>query len=255
MTAPARPAATVIVLREGDQGPEVLLLRRTHSASFFPNAWVFPGGRVEPEDAALPTTGGEGLPDPSWRPSAVAALRECFEESGVWLGEGAPTAALRAQLNARAAKLTDAPDLVADLDRLRPWAWWITPEEEQKRFDTRFFVAIVSRAAVAEADAAETTDHRWLRPAEALRADGVFLAPPTFRTLEELAALPGLPSVWAAAATRPLPPIQPRLIREGEQTTILLPGDPEWPSARPVHGPTRIVWRGSGWRSEAAPSA
>lgn len=253
MTPPARPAATVIVLRDGVLGAEVLLLRRTHTASFFPNAWVFPGGRVEPEDAALPTTGGDGLPDPSWRPSAVAALRECFEESGVWLGQGAPSAALRAGLNARTAKLTDEPGLVADLDRLRPWSWWITPEEEQKRFDTRFFVALVPRAAVAEADAGETTDHRWLRPAEALRADGVFLAPPTFRTLEELAELTSSASIWAAAATRPLPPIQPRLVREGEQTTVLLPGDPDWPSPQPTPGPSRIVWRGSGWRSEAAP--
>jgi 8-oxo-dGTP pyrophosphatase MutT (NUDIX family) len=253
MTAPVapRPAATVIVLRAQASGAaEVLLLRRAQSASFFPHAWVFPGGRVEDEDALLPVIGGGRLAAPPWRAPAVAALRECFEESGVWLGAGAPGPALRARLNARQGSLLEGDGLVADLDRLRPWAWWITPPEEPKRFDTRFFVAVVSSDAVAAADAAETVDHRWLRPAEALADRGVGLAPPTFRTLEELAALDTVAAIWAAAADRPTPPIQPRLDRGEDGVIITLPGHPSLPAAEPAPGPKRICWRIDRWVSE-----
>lgn len=256
--AEARPAATVIVLRPGADGPEVLLLQRSQRSGFFPHAWVFPGGRVDAADHAAPTRGAvAGLPEGA-AAFAVAAVRECFEEAGVWLGDGVPPAGLRDRLNARTATLADAPGLVADLDRLEQWAWWITPEVEPKRYDTRFFVTAVTPEEVAHAapDARETVDARWLRPADALAAADVFLAPPTFRTLEELAALADqaggdLGAMQAAAATRPVGPIQPKLERDAAgAVSIILPGDPTHPSEAPAPGPKRIVWRGTGWRSE-----
>lgn len=254
----ARPAATVIVLRPGAQGPEVLLLQRSQRSGFFPHAWVFPGGRVDAADHAAPTRGAvDGLPTGA-EAFAVAAVRECFEEAGVWLGDGEPPDGLRDRLNARDATLADAPVLVADLDRLEQWAWWITPEVEPKRYDTRFFVTAVTQEEVAHAapDARETVDARWLRPVDALAAGDVFLAPPTFRTLEELAALAeqsggDLVEMQAAAAERPVMPIEPKLEKDaGGVITIILPGDPTHPSDAPAPGPKRIVWRGTGWRSE-----
>jgi 8-oxo-dGTP pyrophosphatase MutT (NUDIX family) len=256
--AEARPAATVIVLRPGPQGPEVLLLQRSQRSGFFPHAWVFPGGRVDAADHAAPTRGAvDGLP-PEAAAFAVAAVRECFEEAGVWLGDGEPQEGLRDRLNARDATLADAPALVADLDRLEQWAWWITPEAEPKRYNTRFFVTAVTRAEVAHAapDARETVDARWLRPVDALAAGDVFLAPPTFRTLEELASLAeqaggDLVEMQAAAALRSVVPIQPKLgTGDDGAMSIILPGDASHPSDTPAPGPKRIVWRGTGWRSE-----
>lgn len=253
-----RPAATVVVLRPGADGPEVLLLQRSQKSGFFPHAWVFPGGRVDAADATAPTEGRiDGLPGDA-RAFAVAAVRECFEEAGVWLGHGAPPDDLRDRLNARDATLADAPMLVADLERLEQWAWWITPEAEPKRYDTRFFVTAVTLDEVAHAahDSRETVDSRWLRPADALAAGDVFLAPPTFRTLEELAALVAetagdLVALMTRARDRAVTPIQPKLERsETGAVTIILPGDPAHPSEQPAPGPKRIVWRGQGWRSE-----
>lgn len=256
--ADARPAATVIVLRPGADGPEVLLLQRSQRSGFFPHAWVFPGGRVDVTDHTAATRGVvDGLPTDAGA-FAVAAVRECFEEAGVWLGDGTPPDGLRDRLNAREATLADAPMLVADLDRLEQWAWWITPEAEPRRYDTRFFVTVVTRDEVAHAapDSRETVDARWLRPADALAAGDVFLAPPTFRTLEELSALAAstggaLDGMMAAAARRPVAPIQPRIEKDASGAmTIILPGDPSHPSDTPAPGPKRIVWVGTGWRSE-----
>ena len=185
----ARPAATVLLLRPSADGPEVLMLRRSGRSGFFPDAWVFPGGRVEPGDAALPHTGGvDGLDEPRW---AVAALRETFEEAGIWLGAGAPDADLRDRLNQRQGSLSEAPGLVADLSRVDWVAWWVTPEAEPKRYDTRFFLVEVTRAEVAGATPChvETVQSRWIRPVDAVAAQArgeLFLAPPTLRVLEEL---------------------------------------------------------------------
>lgn len=254
----ARPAATVIVLRPGPGGPEVLLLQRSRESGFFPHAWVFPGGRVDAADHAAQTRGSvTGLPRGA-EAFAVAAVRECFEEAGVWLGDGTPPPDLRDRLNRRTATLADAPTLVADLDRLEQWAWWITPAVEPKRYDTRFFLTAVTREEVAHAapDSRETVGARWLRPLDALAAQDVFLAPPTFRTLEELAELGmrwdgALDRMQAAAAVRVVVPIQPKLEKDARGAiTIVLPGDPAHPSETPAPGPKRIAWRGARWRSE-----
>jgi 8-oxo-dGTP pyrophosphatase MutT (NUDIX family) len=247
----ARPAATVIILRDGKQGPEVLLLKRSQQAGFFPNAWVFPGGRVEEDDSRVPRA-GKLLPwDSDIDAVGVAAIRECFEESGIWLGSGTPGPELRHQLNNRTAQLSRDQGLCADLHRLRPWAWWITPAGEPKRYDTRFFLAVVTErewAGVA-ADEVETTEARWLRPLDALQTEGVALAPPTFRMLEELATFATCADIWASAPTRHLLPVQPRLVRDENLVRILLPGHPEHPQAPTYPGPREIRWAGRQWLS------
>ena len=84
----AKPAATVIVFRQGVQGPELIMVKRSRKSGFFPSAWVFPGGRVDASDNDFPHVGTvEQLEDKSF---AVAAVRECFEEAGCWLGKGNP---------------------------------------------------------------------------------------------------------------------------------------------------------------------
>jgi len=254
--AEARPAATVLLLRPSSLGPEVLLLRRASSAGFFPNTWVFPGGRVEAADASVPTCGAVPALPAAEAAFAVAALRECLEEAGVWLGHGEPPAGLREALNARSGSLADAPALVADLGRLRWWSWWITPEEEPKRFDTRFFLAILrpDEAAVASPDLSETVQSLWMRPAEAIaraHVDDMFFAPPTFYSLLELSQSP---IEALLTAPRHLQPIQPRLLRDGSlgddvPVAILLPGDPLHPAAEPAPGPRRLLLRAGRWET------
>jgi 8-oxo-dGTP pyrophosphatase MutT (NUDIX family) len=254
MMAQARPAATVVVLRESERGPEILMLKRSARSGFFPHAWVFPGGRVDDADADAARIGrATGLPEVEAH-FAIAAIRETFEEAGVWLGTGEPTEAFRAALNDRSATLASAPGLIADLDRLSMWSWWVTPEIEPKRYDTRFFVALL-RAEEAERaahDNIETVSSRWITAEDALALAAMgdfFLAPPTFRTLEELVGLKTGAEVMAAARQREVRAVMPRLDMADDGVCIVLPGDPTYPSDSPVEGPTRIEFSQGRWWS------
>ena len=251
MPTEPRPAATVVLLREGPDGAEVLLLRRSRAVGFFPNAWVFPGGRVDPHDASAPRTGSVPGLEPAAEAAAVAAVRETFEESGVWLGAGDPPAVLREAINGGTATLADADGLVADLSRLRLWARWVTPIAEPRRYDTWFFVAAVPRSAVARHDDGETVSSAWVRPSAVLAAPHDWpTAPPTWRTLEELAGVAHPDEALAAASGRDVRPICPRLERAPDDAwQLVLPGDPTYPSDAPVVGPTRISFRQGRWWS------
>ena len=252
MTTPARPAATVIILRDTEDGPEVLMLKRSGRAGFFPNAWVFPGGRVDEADGTAQTRGAAlGLHDQA-RAFGVAAIRETFEEAGVWLGDEPPSQAFRDALNNRTATLADAPSAIADLGRLAMWSWWITPENEPKRYDTRFFVALLSaeESEAAACDEQETVEHRWLSPATAVsEAEGgtFFVAPPTYLTLAEIANCASGLDVMQAALTREVHPIMPKLDISDGQWTVVLPGDPSYPAEHPVEGPTKVEFREGRW--------
>ena len=185
MSAP-RKAATVLCLRAGPGGRiEVLLVRRSHRASFMANAYVFPGGRVDEADAAA---GPE-------RASRAAAARELREEVGLSCD---------------------------DLTRLVPFAHWITPALEPKRFDTDFFVlgllADDQRPIEVTVDGTEVFDPLWLGPDEALARylDGTLnLPPPTACTLEDLGAelARAQAQTEAEAQTRTAAPILAVLLR------------------------------------------
>ena len=248
----ARPAATVLIVRDGLSGPELLMLRRSRKAGFFPNAWVYPGGRVDPSDSDVPTSGSVSGIKPEDAHFAVAALRECFEEAGVWLGEGVPSSSLRTRLNARQATLSDEPELMADLSELAWLDWWVTPEAEPKRYDTRFFVVTLkgNQNPDVSADQVETVESCWISPQQALarhRAkDDFFLAPPTYRTLQELQNFNSADAIWSYANRRTVRPIMPK-IQLGEPVRILLPGDPDNPSTEPVQGATRLTLINGAW--------
>ena len=164
----AKPAATVMVCRQTLDCIELLMLKRSRKTGFFPSAWVFPGGSVDEDDLKASSVGRVlGLERPEF---AVAAVRECFEESGVWLGLGTPQKDFRERLNARRGSLSAAPDLVADLDRLAQWSWWVTPIAEPKRYDTRFFLTCLreEESTQASPDQSETVEHMWISPKEAV---------------------------------------------------------------------------------------
>jgi 8-oxo-dGTP pyrophosphatase MutT (NUDIX family) len=245
--APPVPAATVMLLRPAAEGVEVLLLRRNTRSGFMPDMWVFPGGRVDAADHAIDPSrirGGERWSDLCDDPAraralGVAAVRETFEESGVWLGDGEPPAEVRSSLASGAVEISTLVERYAlriDLRALRPWARWITPPGEGRRFDTAFFAVALPQGAGAHAehDAAETVASGWVSPRAAL-AEGFAgrpVAPPTFCVLTELAALRSPEDVWAGE--RDLRPVQPvRAIRD-DRLSMLLPGSEGHPEpARP----------------------
>ncbi len=151
---PAIPAATVIVLRDSPSGIETLLLRRNSKLKFAGGMWVFPGGRIDPEDY-------QNGPDDQLAAAQNAAVREAFEESGQRL----------------------------DPTSLQWFAHWSPPSIAPKRFATWFFLAPASDDDVA-IDHGEIHDSSWSTPAEALRlvdAREIEVAPPTWVTLYELA--------------------------------------------------------------------
>lgn len=256
-----RQAATVLVLRDGSSGPEIFMVQRHRRSGFLPNAWVFPGGRVDDTDqltghprvlggsqvlAQMELTAADGIG------YLVAAVRETFEEAGVWLGEGTLPDAQRGPLNrgeVRFDALLDAHDARVELDRLHAWSWWITPEQEPRRYDTRFLVAHVRGADMARHDAHETVDSCWIRLTEAVERSAtgsMKMAPPTWWTLKELAEHKSVDAIVAAAHARPNRPIQP-IIKMGSGFELLLPGHPEHP-ASPIEGlPSTIRFHQGHW--------
>jgi 8-oxo-dGTP pyrophosphatase MutT (NUDIX family) len=192
--ATPRPAASVIPLRRGgrhaDRGLELLLLKRSEVASFMPGVWVFPGGAVDPED-------GDG--EASYR---ACAVRELAEEAGIEL---------------------QGPD------ELVPFSHWITPEVVPVRFDTWFYLALAPAHSAPKPDGVETTEAAWWEPRlalEAHRAGELSLVFPTIKQLESLLPYASSDEALEAARGRPVEPILPKVIGEGGERRVVLPGEP-----------------------------
>lgn len=249
--APLRPAATVIVLRPSAPHPfEVLLVRRSDKVAFMAGAHVFPGGRVDPTDDAAPAEACEGFAtlgrctDLTAADEAryrVAAIRELIEEAGVLLArrngemvDADTAAAVRASLQPHVSFVAQlaAQGLTVALDAVMPFAHWVTPEIEIRRFDTRFLLARVPADQDASHDDGEMTDLEWMAPADALAraaSRAINLPPPTWTTLTRLDTFASIDAAWAWAAATPIPRIQPGFHRQGDATIFTLPGDPAFP--------------------------
>jgi glyoxylase-like metal-dependent hydrolase (beta-lactamase superfamily II)/8-oxo-dGTP pyrophosphatase MutT (NUDIX family) len=191
-----RPAATVLLLRDGSLGPEAFLLQRTPNAAFLAGAHVFPGGALDKADQdarVLRRVGGLTDAEASARLGVVggglaywvAAMRECFEEAGILLAEGEggePVDAARAARLAQYRGLLHAGKLsfheFLDRERLllraRDLAYfghWITAPGRARRFDTRFFLAIAPEGQTGSHDGTELVASLWLRPGEAIERE------------------------------------------------------------------------------------
>lgn len=250
-----RPAATVVLLRDGERGPEALLLRRHRRSGFAADAWVFPGGTVDeadrdPEladriDGPSPEEWAAqlGVDDPHEALGYVAAaLREAFEETGILLARpdgigDRPEGEAEALEVARRALLNGVVELrqMAVTHGLRFMgdavlyiAHWITPVPEPRRYDTRFFLARVPRGSECVVHEAEMVDARWMTPAEAVRRfeDGELrLLPPTVHTLRRLAGFRTFAELWEALRGAPVPAILPRMRRHPGGVVIEVPED------------------------------
>jgi glyoxylase-like metal-dependent hydrolase (beta-lactamase superfamily II)/8-oxo-dGTP pyrophosphatase MutT (NUDIX family) len=203
-----RPAATLILLRPGGAGPQVLMIQRVQNAAFLGGAYVFPGGALDSADAELRflrrvvgLTDAEasarlGVPEKGiayW----VAAVRECFEEAGVLLALDAdhrPVGAERAAALATNRKrsfldLLEKENLFIPAQQVAYYGHWITAPGRSRRFDTRFFVAQAPEGQEGSHDASEAVHHIWIRPEDALKRGEkgeIELVPATQQTLRDM---------------------------------------------------------------------
>ena len=213
------PAATVILLRDGDDGVEVLMLRR-NSKIAFGGMWVFPGGKVDPEDST------DHDPGDDQAIARTAAVREAGEEAGV---------ALRT-------------------DDLLPFSHWTPPAVTPRRFITWFFVA-ASPSSHIVIDDGEIHEHQWMPATVALeRRDAmeIELAPPTWVSLHELSAWASVDEALGAVRAREPERFETRIALENDQLIALWHGDAGWVSGdSTVPGDRhRLHMRGDGWRYE-----
>ena len=244
-TVAIRQAATVVLLRDSVDGMQVLLVRRHGQSSFMPDATVFPGGKVDPEDAAAAWAGPEpavaGLAGADARAFLVAAARELHEEAHVLLAvDGAGCAVDPNQVNEFTLEVESARrdhrlpsahwhrslrarDWHIDGRALAIFAHWLTPEAEPRRFDTYFAVALLPAGQRATLDPHETTELTWISPASALvehrDAGSMLLPPPTQHTLQRLTHWSQSERAWA------------QLLLEGPGPLILPWYDPSEPAS------------------------
>ncbi len=271
---PPAPSATVVLLRDAADDLEVFLLRRHGQSDVLGGAYVFPGGKVDAEDAdwadrldLAPAALHALLGEPELTPSQAAglfvtAIREVFEETGLLFADLTPQQARDAWAALRQGPRFDElleplqPRLIASA--LHPWSRWVTPTLSsvgRKRFDTRFFVATVPPGQHPGHDEHEATESLWLAPRTALRQywDGLIeMAPPQIMSLTHLARHRGVAGVLAAAAARPPPCIRPEPRDVDGLRVLCYPGDP-WHSERQqmLPGPTRLTWRNKRFEPDA----
>jgi 8-oxo-dGTP pyrophosphatase MutT (NUDIX family) len=266
---PIRDAASVVMLRDAPAGLEVFLLKRHGLSDVLGGAYVFPGGKLDTDDAHPETLAmldesppqlharlGEAELGPVDAAALfVAALREAFEETGVLYAAGAGAVlATDATTLLREGRAFDEViammGLRLDTRALSPWSRWITPVASavsRKRFDTRFFIARVPVGQSATHDNHEATASRWLPPRIALEQywqREIELAPPQIMSLAHLSRHDSVDSVLAQARGRLPPLIQPEPIQEDGLRVLCYPGDERHPVVeRALPGPTRLVYR------------
>jgi len=286
IVANPRPAATVVVLRDGPAGPEVFMVRRHADTAFMGGAHVFPGGRVDAADGNADGAWCDGIEHAARQlnglPAAealayhVAAARELFEEAGVLLARhpggdfvslaGAEdherlkqdrTRVHEGQTTLRA--VIEREGLHLALDALVLFSHWVTPPIDSRQFDTRFFMTRVPPDQTPAHDETETTHSLWARPADAIAQaarDEIVLPPPTWSTLRELEPFESVKDAQAWARRRTVVRRMPKAIEQDGHRMLLMPGDPLHPDPGGDDPPleTRFVLIDRRWRAERPPT-
>jgi 8-oxo-dGTP pyrophosphatase MutT (NUDIX family) len=274
ITTPPRASSTVVLLRDDHQkGLQVFLLRRHTASAVLGGAFVFPGGKLDEADcssevhAYLDTSlqvlhRALGEPDLSEHTAAglyVAAVREVLEECGVLYARASDSQVLAHDAEQRQqwqqalhggrgfAEVLQSAGLRVDTQHLAPWSRWITPVQPSvtnKRFDTRFFVAVLPDGQHPIHDNIEAIDSVWLTPLDALTrywAGDLPLAPPQIMSLVSLLPHLDTNSVLLAAKSQTPPLVLPEAFDDAGVRTLCYPGDPRHSVAqRAMRGPTRL---------------
>ena len=208
--APARPAATVIVMRKGSRDPfELLMVRRNDKVAFMAGSYVFPGGRVDDFDRPRD---GEPLA-PATFPDLTPAEEAAFCRAAV-------------------RELQEEASVSITVDALFPFAHWVTPELETRRYDTRFFLARMPEGQTAKHDEGETTALDWLSPRDAIarfERRELLLPPPTWTTIRQLQPRTSIDDVIEWTRQRKIVRIMPGFRKTDAEFMLMLPGDPLMP--------------------------
>lgn len=275
ITTPPRASATVVLLRDEPQkGLQVFLLRRHTASAVLGGAFVFPGGKLDDADCSpamhayldAPLSDlHRALSEPEITPETaaglyVAAVREVFEECGVLYARLSDSHALAHDAQQRRqwqqalhrgqtlAQVLQAAGLRVDTQHLAPWSRWITPVQPSvtnKRFDTRFFVAVLPHGQHPIHDGIEAIDSVWVTPMEALNsywAGNLQLAPPQIMTLVSLLPHTNTAGVLQASKAQTPPVVLPETFNDEAGSRIMCyPGDPRHSvPQRAMPGPTRL---------------
>ena len=240
-----RPAATVVILRDGGEGIEVFMVVRHHEIDFASGALVFPGGKVDEQDA-----------DPAWvqfapstaaapdRAFMVAAARETFEEAGLVLARRRGAEPLRdAEAAHRLVERYRAPllagettfldlvrneDLLLAPDLMVPFAHWITPESQPKRFDTHFLLVSAPVEQLGAHDGSESVEGFWIAPKQALQdaeAGSRTLVLPTQMNLTKLARYATVAEAVAVTRLTRIVTVTPRVERTADGRKLHIPAE------------------------------
>lgn len=265
-------------MRDAPGAPEIFMVRRHEGTAFMGGAYVFPGGRVDERDREwaakldLPQRVA-GLDAAESTAFLIAAARELFEEAGVLLARDASGLYLsladapaherfkryRSDVHRDAAAFSailERERLRLALDALVPFAHWVTPPVDTRRFDTRFFLTRVPPKQVPAHDEQETTESAWITARDAIercRRDEINLPPPTWTTLRELEPFASVDEAVSWARGRSIHRREPLFFEERGTKMLLLPGDPLNPEKPVEECPreTRFVLANGRWRAEA----
>jgi 8-oxo-dGTP pyrophosphatase MutT (NUDIX family) len=238
-----RPSTTVLLIRDGAEGLEVLMAVRSDDKSQYASAMVFPGGALDADDAdeawLAHIDGAAGL-DAAERARRIAGFRELFEETGVLLIEGperTPDLAEGSFL-----EMVRASGGRLDLDAMIPFANWVTPEGAPKRYDVHFRLCWRTTEMTAVSDGRETVAVEWLKPADAVALGASkerIVLFPTQCQLELLGQSRTVEDAVAAARARRIVPITPTVERRAEGTFLSIPADAGYPVREAFAGPPR----------------
>lgn len=248
---PIRDAATVILVRDGDDGVEVLMMLRTITADFVGGAYVFPGGAVDAADGSPEYIAHCADLEPERELVArIGGIRETFEEAGLllardgegrWAAPGEDWATWRTACgDGGLARFCAANGWRLAVDECLPVARWLTPLGSPRRYDTRFYVCAAPDGQVATADDAELTTAMWITPRDVLRrhdAGELQLIFPTVMTLREIEGVATAAEVLAKYGDADEPEvIEPRFRMDGETPVVILPDGREYDgvSAEPL---------------------
>jgi 8-oxo-dGTP pyrophosphatase MutT (NUDIX family) len=263
MVSIPKKSATVILLRDKNpEGFEVFLLKRHEKSSFMGGNYVYPGGRIDPDDGTLEICSlckgisteqvhqmfGGSIPSEESLAFWIAGIRELFEESGVLLTYDQKGNLFQPKNSVERERFLDyrghlqkgkltfyqlaqKEGLLLAMDQLHYYAHWITPEAMSQRFDTRFFLALHTIGQEASHDEKETIAGLWLTPQKALAENlegEVVLSPPTLKTLEDLSRFKTINDLFDSIKTTEIRPILPILTKISDQSFILFPWDAEY---------------------------
>jgi 8-oxo-dGTP pyrophosphatase MutT (NUDIX family) len=195
----ARPASTVVLLRDTPSGLQTLMLKRNKALVFAGGAWVFPGGAVDPEDLAM--ANGDVV-----AASQIAAAREAREESG----------------------------LSPQLEDMVLLSHWTTPVGEPRRFSTWIYAAPLAADIEVEIDGSEIHEHRWLGVREAAaehEAGRLSMLPPTYFTLQRLCRYDSVAQMLATERSSEVPQVFPVFATDGDQILVMFGGDAGYDTA------------------------